>query len=79
MRILCMISGYLVVGHLVELKCGISDAFLSLESRRHLGLHRSYQKRFSFELALSTLFWGTFKTYSGTIAVDLNFIFGVEN
>jgi hypothetical protein len=69
MRILCVISGYLVVGHLVELKCGIYHDFLGLERRRHLGLHRSHQKRCQVELALSTLFWGISKTYSGTIVV----------
>jgi hypothetical protein len=76
-----MISDYIVVAHLVDCKCGILDTLLSLERCRHsdLGLHRSYQKRYPFELALSTLFLGFSKTYSGTIAVDLKLIFGVEN
>jgi hypothetical protein len=43
------------------------------------GPHRSHQKRCPFVLALSALFLGFSKTYSGTIAVDLNLIFGVEN
>jgi hypothetical protein len=63
----------------VESKCGILDTFLSLESCRHLGLHRSHQKRGPFEFTLSTLFLGFSKTYSGFIAVDLNLIFGIEN
>ena len=74
-----MISGYLVVDNLVELKCGILDAFLSLERCRHLGLHRLYQNRCPFGLALSTLFLGFSKTYSGTIAATLIYLFAVEN
>jgi hypothetical protein len=68
-----------VVADLVDSKYGILDAFLSLERCRLLGLHRSHQKKYPFELPLSTLFLGFSKTYSGTIAVDLNLIFGVEN
>jgi hypothetical protein len=63
----------------VDCKDGISDAFLSLERCRHLGPLRSHQKRCPFELPLSTLFLSFSKTYSGTIVVDLNLIFGVEN
>jgi hypothetical protein len=74
-----LISGYIVVTHLVELKCGIYHDFLSLESRRHLGLLRSYQKRFPFELALLALFLGFSKTYSGTIAATLIYFFWIEN
>ena len=58
--------------------CGILEYFLSLESRRHFGRPRSYQKRCPFEFTLSALFWGTRKTYSGTIAGTLIYFFGVE-
>ena len=66
-----LISGCIVVADLVELKCGIYDAFLSLERCRHLGLHRFHQNMCQVELALSTLFLGFGKTYPGSIAVDL--------
>jgi hypothetical protein len=62
----------------VDSVCGILEYFLSLESRRHVGRHRSYQKIFPFELALSTLFWGIQKTYSSTIAGASIYFFGVE-
>jgi hypothetical protein len=57
---------------------GIYDTFLSLESHRHVGRHRSYQKIRPFELALSALFWGTQKTCSGTIAGTSISFFRVE-
>ena len=73
-----LISGSILVKRLVDSVCGILEYFLSLESRRHFGRPRSYQKRCPFELALSALFWGTPKTYSGTIGVTLIYVFGVE-
>jgi hypothetical protein len=73
-----LISGSILVKRLAHSVCGILEYFLSLESRRHFYHLRSYQKRCPFQLALSALFWGTQKTYSGTITGTLISFFGVE-